>query len=597
MGGFFTRAYRHIQQSIDDDRCVILDGGVATELERMGLRDQAISDHNLWGTWALYHEPYSVLDVHRRFVEVGCDVISTNTWGILEGPEIGGGGLTADAGISHWMDVARRGVRLARRANQQVGRADECAVAFSINGDIDTSQRLERLQLLSRVFVDDPPDLILMETMSIVRDDLTLPAVDLMIQTGIPVWLSFRRCRQGLCGVHGQHWGGPEGDYFGRVAGRFERMGIGALLINCLPVEHVSGMIAWLRDFTDLPLGVYPNMGRYLDPGWKFDETVGPRFFATLAEAWREEGAQIVGGCCGVTPDHIAEARKALTGTRAGSTRPPPPTFAGVGTDEDHSVVPCPWVDENSRKLFPLPFPEIMCDPGVFAPTQGSFLIWKHLFRTGAGHGKRCLDVGCGTGVLSVQLALNGAEQVVAIDIQKEAVGNTMTNAFRNGVADRVSGKVVDLYTYIPEEKHDLVIGSLYQMPVDPIRQTAGHRPADFWGRNLLDHLIALLPEMLADDGVAYLMQISALSQIRTGELIAVAGLEARVLDFSFFHFSPVFEENTDQIRRVSELSDAFHLSFGQDNVMVMYLLEIKFRGRNPQIAGGENTAPSGPAM
>lgn len=576
MGGIVSKAYRRIRQSVVEDRCVILDGGVATELDRMGLRDHAISDHSLWGTWALYHEPYKVLDVHRQFAKVGCDVISTNTWGILDGSEIGGSGQAPDVGILHWMDVARRGIELARQANRESGREDECAVAFSVNGDIDSSQRLERLQLLARVFADEPPDLVLMETMSIVRDDLTLQAVETMIQTGFPVWLSFRRCRQGLCGVHGQHWGGPEGDYFGRLAVRFQRMGIGALLINCLPVEHVPGMISWLRDFTDLPLGVYPNLGRYLDPGWKFDETVCPRHFAALAGAWREEGAQIVGGCCGVTPAHIAEAGKTLARTRPGRKRVLPKASPAPGSQKDDAVVPGPWADEEGRTLFPLPFPEIVCDPGVFAPTQGSFLIWKHLLRTGAGRGKRCLDVGCGTGILSVQLALNGAQEVMAIDIQKEAIGNTMTNAFRNGVADRVAGRVVDLYTYIPEARYDLVIGSLYQMPVDPIRQTTGHRPADFWGRNLLDHLIAMLPEMLADDGIAYLMQISALSQIRTSELVSDAGLESRVIDFSFFHFSPIFDENRDQIRRVSELSDAFHLSFGQANVMVMYLLEIK---------------------
>ncbi|MDE2998578.1 MAG: homocysteine S-methyltransferase family protein [Gemmatimonadota bacterium] len=581
MGGMVSKVYRRIQNFIAEDRCVILDGGVATELDRMGLQDHAISDHSLWGTWALYHEPYKVLDVHRRFAGVGCDVVSTNTWGILEGSGIGEGGPTPDGGMSHWMDVARRGIGLARQANQEVGREDDCAVAFSVNGDIDTSQRLERLQLLARVFADDPPDLVLMETMSILRDGLTLPAIEIMIRTGIPVWLSFRRCRQGLCGVHGQHWGGPEGDYFGRLASRFQRMGIGALLINCLPVEHVPGMISWLRDFTDLPLGVYPNLGRYLDPGWKPDENVEPRRFAALAGAWREEGAQIVGGCCGVTPDHIAEARKTLARTRRGRERVRPQTSPVPASKREDTVVPGPWTDADGTILFPLPFPEIVRDPGVFAPTQGSFLIWKHLFRTGAGRGKRCLDVGCGTGILSVQLALNGAEQVLAIDIQKEAIGNTMTNAFRNGVADRISGRVVDLYTYVPEERYDLVISSLYQMPVDPILQTAGHRPADFWGRNLFDHLIALLPEMLADNGVAYLMQISALSQIRTSELVSAAGMEAKAIDFSFFHFGPLFDENSDQIRRVAELSDAFHLCFGQDNVMVMYLLEIRAVGRN----------------
>ena len=46
-----------------------------------------------------------------------------------------------------------------------------------------------------------------------------------LLDTGLPVWLSFRRCRHGVCGVYGEHWGGPEGDAFGRAARRFEEMG------------------------------------------------------------------------------------------------------------------------------------------------------------------------------------------------------------------------------------------------------------------------------------------------------------------------------------------------------------------------------------
>ena len=85
----------------------------------------------------------------------------------------------------------------------------------------------------------------------------------------------FRRCRHGLCGVYGEHWGGPEGDAFGRAARRFEQMGVRALLINCIPPDHVAGMVSYLRDFVDLPLGVYPNLGYYTDRGWRFDPGVG----------------------------------------------------------------------------------------------------------------------------------------------------------------------------------------------------------------------------------------------------------------------------------------------------------------------------------
>ncbi|NIS31367.1 MAG: homocysteine S-methyltransferase family protein, partial [Actinobacteria bacterium] len=78
-------------------------------------------------------------------------------------------------------------------------------------------------------------------------------------------------------------------------------------------------MLPWLRDFTDLPLGVYPNLGHYLDPGWRFDDAIGPAEYAALARAWREqEGAAIVGGCCGVTPEHMQAAVEAVAGTRPG---------------------------------------------------------------------------------------------------------------------------------------------------------------------------------------------------------------------------------------------------------------------------------------
>ncbi|HSM57847.1 MAG TPA: homocysteine S-methyltransferase family protein [Candidatus Sulfomarinibacteraceae bacterium] len=570
-------AYRRIRQMIAGEQCVILDGGVATELQRIGVRGYRLNDRELWGTSLLDQAPHAVLDVHRRYVEAGCDVISADTWGILRAPEYEARGGSPFGAGGHWMDMARLGMRLVRQAIDEAGKTGELAAAFTIGGDVDSPKRRETLQLLARVFTDDPPDLILMETLSLIREDLTFPAVELMLETGIPVWLSFRRCRHGVCGVFGQHWGGPEGDLFGRAARKFEAMGVEALLINCLPVDHVPGMLPWLRDFTDLPLGVYPNLGRYLDPGWKFDENVDPRAYAELAREWREEGAQIVGGCCGVTPEHIAAAREALEGTRPGrkrgrATRAP---LAADAAPSPARTTYRPWTDEAGRTLYPLPFPEIIVDPGVFRPTQGSFLLWKHLFQTGVGRGQRCLDVGCGSGILTVQLALNGAAQVHGIDIQQEAIANTLANAFRNGVAERVSGEAIDLYTFLPDRAYDLIVASLYQMPVDPQGEITGHRPVDFWGRNLLDHLISLLPDLLADAGVAYVMQISILSQRRTAELLDEAGLQHRVVDFSFFHFSPVFYENLEQIHIVERLSDAYHLNFGEDDVMVMYLLEI----------------------
>jgi S-methylmethionine-dependent homocysteine/selenocysteine methylase/SAM-dependent methyltransferase len=566
-------AYRHVEGLIAAERCVILDGGVATELQRARPRPGEDGADQLWGTWALYRAPHAVLDVHRSYVDAGCDVISTNTWSILSAPEVEPKRAPGAPELAHWMDVARLSVALARQAVDEGGRSGECSVAFSISEDVNSPQREETIDLLARVFERDPPDLILLETLTLIRDPGTYETVERLLGTGLPVWLSFRRCRHGVCGVFGQHWGPPEGDLFGRAARRLEEMGIGALLVNCLPVDHVPGMLSWLRDFTELPLGVYPNLGHLAGPLWRFDDEIGPDVYAELALGWRAEGAQIVGGCCGTTPSHIAAAAAALAGTKPGKERRP--VAVPYGDELDVETPAAPWLDEQRRTLFPLPFPELVVDPGVFVPTQGSFLVWKHLFQTGAGHGATCVDVGCGSGILTVQLALNGATRVHAIDIDPNAVANTLANAYRNGVADRVTGATVDLFDWDPDETFDVVVASLYQLPVDPFDEPTGHRPLDYWGRTLLDHFLRLLPALLDEEGKAYVMQLSIVGQLATEGLLASSGLQARVVDFSFFPFGRLFERSKEQIARVEELSDAFHVDVGGEDVMVAYLLEI----------------------
>ena len=568
-----SAAYDRVASSTAAGRCVVLDGGTATELPAVA-HDRPELDERLWGATALIDSPAEVLAVHRRYAEIGCDVISTDTWGLPSALRHDGPQLWSMNQPVHWMDVARRGLRLARQAVADAGRERECAVAFSINGDVDTPEGLDTIELLSRLFDEEPPDLILLETLALVRDS-TYATVAALLATGAPVWLSFRRCRHGVCGVFGQHWGGPEGDAFGRAARRFEELGVGALLVNCIPPDHVAGIVPWLRDFTDLPLGVYPNLGYLSDEGWRFETEVRGDEFAAMALRWREEGAQIVGGCCGVGPEHIAAARRALERTPAGHRRPD----GDIGIAGFEPARPAPgrqrWSDDRGRDLFPLPFPDLICEPGVFVPTQGSFLVWRHLFREGIGRGKRCLDIGCGTGLLTVQLALNGAAHVRALDVDGRAVSNTLTNAFRNGVAESVTAARVDLFPWVPEERYDVIVASLFQLPVDPFEQVTTHRPLDYWGRNLIDQLVAKLPEALADGGVAYVMQLSIIGRERTVEQLERAGFASRLADFGFFEFSDLFARAREQIARVEQLSDAYHLTLDGHEVMVAYLIEV----------------------
>ncbi|HEV3486428.1 MAG TPA: 50S ribosomal protein L11 methyltransferase, partial [Vicinamibacterales bacterium] len=285
------------------------------------------------------------------------------------------------------------------------------------------------------------------------------------------------------------------------------------------------------------------------------------------------------GGCCGTTPEHIAAVADALAETKPGRRRPA--ISETVLGGEPNASEPPTWLDDHDRVLFPLPFPELTIDPGVFVPTHGSFLCWKYLFCEVVGAGRTCLDVGCGCGILAVQLALNGASRVHAIDVDRNAVANTLANAFRNGVAHRVTADVVDLYEWESDTRYDIVVASLYQMPVDPFEEPTGHRPLDYWGRTLLDHFLRILPSLLAPDGKAYVMQLSIVGQRETARQLERLGLESRVVDFSFFPFGRLFMENREQIRRVEELSDAYHFVLGGDDVVVAYLLEVTHAGRH----------------
>src|SRR4051812_47013950 len=221
---FQRSSYDAVRAAFASQRCVVLDGRAAiATAEDIPAR-------------------------HRRYVAAGCDVLSTGAWE----PAV------SQTAMPHWMEVARRGVRLAREAIAEAGREGEVAVAFVVDAGIVNPDGPETVELLSRALAGEQPDLILIEGLTVVRAPI-YSIVDGLRKAGYPVWLSFRRCPEGLCGTYGQHWGGPDADEFGRAAHRFEQIGVDALLVNGIPHDHVDGIVAFLRDYTDLPLGVAPN--------------------------------------------------------------------------------------------------------------------------------------------------------------------------------------------------------------------------------------------------------------------------------------------------------------------------------------------------
>ena len=89
--------------------------------------------------------------------------------------------------------------------------------------------------------------------------------------------------------------------------------------------------------------------------------------------------------------------------------------------------------------------------------------------------------------------------------------------------------------------------------------------------RTAVDRLLALL----AEDGVAHVLQLSILSQQQTAQRLAEHGLRARVADFAFLEFNERLHRSAEQIARVERESDAYHLRVAGADMAVAYLLEI----------------------
>jgi len=315
-----SAAYEHVDGILSGGGCVVLDGGVATELQQVRSEDRA-RRREPWGTWALFQGPMEVLEVHRRYVNAGCDVISTNTWSVLEAADASAAESASVSRNPLWLDAARLGVRLARQAIGEAGRTGECAAAFCINSSLLDERASGRLELLSWVWNDEPPDLVILETLETIPDDVALETIAMVCATGLPVWVSFRRQAEGMSRVDGSVIIDAEPGDFRHALERLERIGVSAILVNCVPVEGVARTLESLRGQTWLPVGCYPNLGHSAGQHWEFDRDVGPQEYARLAASWVAAGARIVGGCCGVTPAHVAGLRAASGRSRPVETR------------------------------------------------------------------------------------------------------------------------------------------------------------------------------------------------------------------------------------------------------------------------------------
>lgn len=96
--------------------------------------------------------------------------------------------------------------------------------------------------------------------------------------------------------------------------------------------------------------------------------------------------------------------------------------------------------------------------PGIHGPTYFSLFLLEHSI---IHDGETVLDIGTGSGIQTI-FAADKANRVLSIDINKKALENTLLNARRNNIADKINTRLSDLFKAIkPDEKFDVILSSL----------------------------------------------------------------------------------------------------------------------------------------
>lgn len=294
----------NLQQRLENGETLILDGATGTELEK---RDVPM-DRAAWCAMALATHPDVVREVHEEYIRAGAEVIITNTFPaakhVLE--EAGAG--------DRFRELNARAAELANEARENAAEGD-VYIAGSIStfpprldysSNPDGQQARDNYAEQAETLAEAGVDLIALEMM---RDlEHTGYAVEAAVATGLPVWVGFS-CKQDEDGTL-VLWSGR--GTLGEALGNLPLQDVSLISMMHTQIEDTVPALREIKEHWGGPLAAYPHRGEFHMPHWQFIDTISPEDFAAEARQWIEAGAQVVGGCCGIGPEHIRELSRQL---------------------------------------------------------------------------------------------------------------------------------------------------------------------------------------------------------------------------------------------------------------------------------------------
>lgn len=276
-------------------KVVLFDGGMGTELYRRGIFiNRCFEETNL-------SQPELVKQIHSDYINAGAEVIETNTFGANRFK------LKRFNLQDKLYDIVYTGAKLAGEVA-----AGKVLVAGSIGplgvqieplGPIAREEAQEYFAEIIKPLLDGGVDLLIFETF-INIDELKQAVVAARKLADVPIIAQITIDEDGntLTGTN------PE-----TAITELEATGADVIGINCTVGPQV--MLNWLenvRPLTSLPISIMPNAGKPKNVDGRNIYLASPEYFAEYAKLFVKSGANVIGGCCGTTPEHIKRMATAI---------------------------------------------------------------------------------------------------------------------------------------------------------------------------------------------------------------------------------------------------------------------------------------------
>ena len=285
------------------DRPVLADGAMGTLLNSRGIFiNRCYDELNL-------SNPALILAVHEEYLQAGAEILETNTFGANRFR------LTRHGIGDKVRDINAAGARLARQAVEHL-RAKQAGEAWVAGAVGPLGVRLEPLGKTGLdearaafaeqigVLAANGVDLLIIETMPALNEAHEALKAAQEVAPDLPVLVMVTVDEEGNC---------LDGSSPAHAAALLSEWGAGAIGVNCSTgPTNVLTAIEAMRGATTLPLAAMPNAGLPRAVEGRNVYLCSPEYMASFARKAIAAGAQMVGGCCGTTPNHIRAMRSAM---------------------------------------------------------------------------------------------------------------------------------------------------------------------------------------------------------------------------------------------------------------------------------------------